>query len=51
MVLRLLGSGSRYLSTITAQIYDLPLFIPLWWVARDGTHDGHGGTKLRKVMP
>ena len=50
-VLRLLGSGSRYLSTITAQIYDLPLFIPLWWVARDAADDGHGGTKLRKVMP
>lgn len=33
--LRLLGSGFRYLSVLVAQLYDLPLFIPLWWSARD----------------
>ena len=48
-ILRLLGNVSRYISTILSQIYDLPLFIPLWWTARDASGDSHGGTKLRKV--
>ena len=49
--LRLLGGTSRYLSTITAQIYDLPLFIPLWWVARDKGDSDTSKSSLRKVMP
>ena len=49
--LRLLGSGSRYLSTIVAQIYDLPLFIPLWWAAREKRSDDTSDTQLRKVLP
>jgi hypothetical protein len=49
--LRLLGSGSRYLSTIVAQVYDLPLFIPLWWAARDRRGDDTSDTQLRKVLP
>lgn len=35
LILRLLGSGSRHLSTLLTHLYDLPLFIPLWWAARD----------------
>ena len=35
VLLRLLGSGLRYLSVLAAQLYDLPLFIPLWWTTRD----------------
>jgi hypothetical protein len=35
LVLRLCGSAARQLSIIAAQVYDLPLFIPLWWAARD----------------
>jgi hypothetical protein len=35
LALRLLGSGFRYLGVLCAQIYDLPLFIPLWWTARE----------------
>lgn len=35
LVLRLFGSAARQLSVIVAQVYDLPLFIPLWWAARD----------------
>ena len=33
--LRLLGSGFRYLGLLCTQLYDLPLFIPLWWAARE----------------
>jgi hypothetical protein len=35
LVLRLLGSGFRNLGTLLTHLYDLPLFIPLWWAARD----------------
>lgn len=45
LVLRLLGSGSRYIGVLTAQLYDLPLFIPLWWTARDS-----GGRSTNKEM-
>jgi len=30
IVLRLLGNGFRYLGALAQQLYDLPLFIPLW---------------------
>ena len=33
--LRLIGNGFRYLSILLTHLYDLPLFIPLWWAARD----------------
>jgi hypothetical protein len=36
LTLRLLGSAFRYLGVLFTQLYDLPLFIPLWWAARDG---------------
>ena len=45
LVLRLLGSGSRYIGVLIAQLYDLPLFIPLWWTARDS-----GGRSTNKEM-
>jgi hypothetical protein len=35
LVLRLAGSGCRTLGVLLTHIYDLPLFIPLWWAARD----------------
>jgi len=35
LVLRLVGSGFRYFGLLLTQLYDLPLFIPLWWAARD----------------
>ena len=36
--LRVLSSGSRAASTFAMQVYDLPLFIPLWWTARGKRH-------------
>jgi hypothetical protein len=35
LILQLLGSGLRSLSALLTHLYDLPLFIPLWWAARD----------------
>jgi hypothetical protein len=35
LALRLLGSAFRYLGVLLTQLYDLPLFIPLWWAARE----------------
>ncbi|MBT8080093.1 MAG: hypothetical protein KJO31_16055, partial [Gammaproteobacteria bacterium] len=49
LALRLLGSGCRYLGTLFAQIYDLPLFIPLWWAARDSASRGAGKSDLREA--
>jgi len=37
LVLRLTGSAFRYLGVLITQLYDLPLFIPLWWAARETT--------------
>lgn len=49
--LRLIGNGFRYLTVVVAQIYDLPLFIPLWWAAREPQSDDNRGDSLRKVTP
>ncbi|MDH5621697.1 MAG: hypothetical protein OEY74_06425 [Gammaproteobacteria bacterium] len=49
LLLRLLGNGFRYLSKILAQLYDLPLFIPLWWAARDSSETGRENKRLQKV--
>ncbi len=35
LTLRLLGNVFRYLGVLLTQLYDLPLFIPLWWSARE----------------
>jgi hypothetical protein len=48
LVFRLLGSGARYVGRLLAQVYDLPLFIPLWWAARDSAGD-HTNSTARKV--
>jgi hypothetical protein len=49
LALRLLGSGARSAGVLVAQLYDLPLFIPLWWASRDA-NSGHSGDRdLRKV--
>jgi hypothetical protein len=49
LVLRLLGSAFRFVAKLGAQLYDLPLFIPLWWATRDGNGVGNGGAGIRKV--
>jgi hypothetical protein len=51
LMLRLLGSGSRYAGRLVAQLYDLPLFIPLWWAARDGGQTRVAPGEARKVTP
>jgi hypothetical protein len=49
LMLRLLGSAFRFVAKLGAQLYDLPLFIPLWWATRDGNGVGNGGAGIRKV--
>jgi hypothetical protein len=49
LVLRLVGSAARQLSQIVAQLYDLPLFIPLWWSARHDGSNSSGNNKLGEV--
>jgi len=49
LVLRLLGSGIRYLSVVVAQVYDLPLFIPLWWAARESNNSRSENSQPHKV--
>ena len=34
LLLRVLGNGCRHLGTLAQQLYDLPLFLPLWLEAR-----------------
>jgi hypothetical protein len=50
LLLRMLGGGFRYAGIIATQLYDLPLFIPLWWSAREksaSTNDGDGYGEVR----
>jgi hypothetical protein len=47
LTLRQLGNAARYASRTVAQLYDLPLFIPLWWSERE--HGSGPGKKLSKV--
>ena len=49
LVLRLLGSGFRYIGVLVAQLYDLPLFIPLWWAARESGKGRTANSELQKV--
>jgi hypothetical protein len=49
LALRLSGSGCRYLGAILAQLYDLPLFIPLWWAARENPPGATGKDKLSEM--
>lgn len=48
LLLHLLGSGCRYTARLMAHLYDLPLFIPLWWAARDSSGQA-AGRQMRKV--
>lgn len=48
LVLRLLGGGTRYAGRLLAQLYDLPLFIPLWWASRERAGNRPNG-EVRKV--
>ena len=36
LLLRVLGNACRYLGSLVAHLYDLPLFVPLWLEARYG---------------
>jgi hypothetical protein len=49
LVLRLLGNAFRYLGTLAQQLYDLPLFIPLWLEAKNGGSGNAGGPALRRI--
>ena len=49
LLLRLIGSAARQLSIIVAQIYDLPLFIPLWWGAREVDDEASGRSKFGEL--
>jgi len=52
LMLRLIGSVFRYISILIAQVYDLPLFIPLWWGQRDQkpNADKQAKAKLGEVL-
>ena len=49
LALRLLGSTFRYLGVLITQIYDLPLFIPLWWATRDTKSATSSGSSLSEL--
>jgi hypothetical protein len=42
LLLRLLGNASLHIGTLLEQIYDLPLFVPLWLEQRMGDGGGKG---------
>ncbi len=47
VALRILGNAFRYLGLLAEQLYDLPLFIPLWIEQRNS--DNAGNSTLREV--
>ena len=49
LALRLAGSAFRYLGVLLTQLYDLPLFIPLWWAAREPAGAKPGDTSLSEL--
>ena len=49
LALRLAGSAFRYLGVLFTQLYDLPLFIPLWWAAREPAGAKPGDTSLSEL--
>lgn len=52
LLLRLLGSAFRYAGSLAEQLYDLPLFVPLWLESRFSTEDsGPRNRTLREVRP
>ena len=46
LVLRLLGNASLYVGALLEQIYDLPLFVPLWLEQRMARNAGDGRSAL-----
>jgi len=42
LLLRVLGNASLYLGALLEQIYDLPLFVPLWLEQRMTQNDDGG---------
>jgi hypothetical protein len=48
LLLRLLGNASLHVGTLFEQLYDLPLFVPLWLEQRMGQD---GGGKGRPAVP
>lgn len=50
LTMRLTGNACRYLGALVQQLYDLPLFIPLWLEQRKpGVGGGMAGSTARKV--
>lgn len=50
IVLRLIGNTCRYLGTLIEQLYDLPLFIPLWLEERHGkSRSKPGNASIREL--
>lgn len=49
LLLRLLGNAFRYLGTLAEQLYDLPLFIPLWLETKSGGSGNASGPALRRA--
>jgi hypothetical protein len=45
LLLRVLASAIRYLGLLAEQVYDLPLFIPLWLEGRNGVARGSSGLR------
>jgi hypothetical protein len=50
LALRLSGNTFRYLGVLFTQLYDLPLFIPLWWAAREPAAAKSGDTGLSELQ-
>ena len=49
LALRVLGNAFRYLGLLAEQLYDLPLFIPIWLEQRKSGNTGN--SSLREVTP
>ena len=49
LALRILGNAFRYLGLLAEQLYDLPLFIPIWLEQRNSANTGN--SSLRGVTP
>jgi hypothetical protein len=45
LLLRLLGNACRYLGSLVEQLYDLPLFVPLWLESRYGGEANKSGNR------
>ena len=42
MLLRMIAGACRHLAVVVTQAYDLPLFIPLWWAAKEESRSPSG---------